>query len=122
MEVDSDLPWPNDDCVAPTGLRIATQVRRAKRTLDFGQVAVGRPFRAPKGTGLLTFRRLLIRDSESFGEEFRGAAGTLKFPFGPQKFSLETESATPFAGSSQTLARTGQERETPGSRSLDDGR
>jgi len=40
----------------------------------------------------------------------------------PRKFSLETESATPRARSSQTLARTGQERKTPGSRSLEAGR
>jgi hypothetical protein len=32
--------------------------------------------RGLKGTGLLTFRGLLIRDSESFGERFRGAEGT----------------------------------------------
>ena len=43
-------------------------------------------------------------------------------PLAPRKFSLETESATRIAGSSQTLARTGQERKTPGSQSLDAGR
>lgn len=41
---------------------------------------------------------------------------------GVRKFSLETETATPLQGSSQTLARTGQERKTPDSRSLDAGR
>ena len=51
-------------------------------------------FQAPQGNGLLTSRGLLIRDSESFGARFRGAEGTLKVLFGPQKFSLETESAT----------------------------
>ena len=69
---------------------------------------IGGPFRAPEGTGLLTFRGLLIRDSESLGARFRGAEGTLKVPFRPRKFSLETESASARHGSSQTLARTGQ--------------
>jgi hypothetical protein len=40
---------------------------------------------------MLTIRGLLIRDSESFAPEFRGAEGTLKVPFGPRLFSFETE-------------------------------
>ena len=64
--------------------------------------------------------------NQSFGERFRspvrGPKGTFKVPFGPHKFSLETESAAPLAGSSQSLARTGQERETPGGRSEGAGR
>ena len=76
----------------------------------------------PKGNGLLTFGGLLIRESESFGERFRGAEGTLKVPFGPRKFSLETESGAWAAELSQTLTRTGQKRKTTGSRFLDAGR
>lgn len=79
-------------------------------------------FRPPKGTSLLTFGGLLIRDFESFGPRFRAAEGTLKVPFGPRWFSLETESAVQIARTSQTLAGTGRKRKTPGSRSLDAGR
>jgi hypothetical protein len=42
-------------------------------------------------------------------------------PAGPWRRSLETESAGPLAGSSQTVARKGGKRETPGGRSLGPG-
>jgi hypothetical protein len=80
------------------------------------------PSRTPEGTALLTPGGLLIRDSESFGPRFRAAEGTLKVPFGPRRFSLETEIATRLSESSQTVAGTGDKRKAPGSRSLDAGR
>jgi hypothetical protein len=49
------------------------------------------PSRAPKGNGLLTAGGLLIRDSESFGSNFRAEEGTKGVPFGPWLVSLETE-------------------------------
>jgi len=45
----------------------------------------------PNETGSLTFGGLLSRESESFGPSFRGAKGTLKVRFEPQKVVLETE-------------------------------
>jgi hypothetical protein len=62
------------------------------------------PFRAPKGTRLLTPRDLLSRDSESFGRRFRGAGGTIKVPIGPQKLAIETESAAATERLPKTLA------------------
>ncbi len=79
-------------------------------------------FWGPKGTSLLTFGGLLIRDFESFGPGFRATEGTLKVPFGPRWLSLETESAVQMARTTQTLAGMGRKRKTPGSRSLDAGR
>jgi hypothetical protein len=40
----------------------------------------------------------------------------------PRSASLETESAGPAGGSSQTVAAQGEKRETPGGRSLGVGR
>ena len=37
----------------------------------------------------LTFGGVLTRDFESFGENFRGAGGTIRVPTGPQKLPVE---------------------------------
>ena len=71
---------------------------------------------APKGTGLLTLSGRLTRDSEISQPRFWGAEGTLTVPFGPYLFSVETEIAGRTAKSTQTLARTGHKRKTPGGR------
>ncbi len=76
----------------------------------------------PKPTGLLNGEGLLSRDSESFGPKFRGPEPTIMVGFGPRSASLETESAGPAGGSTQTVAAKGQKREKPGRRSLDAGR
>ncbi len=62
---------------------------------------------------------------QRFGEfwtKFRRAKPTLMVASGPRSASLETESASATAGSSQTLAANGHKRETPGGRSLGVGR
>jgi hypothetical protein len=77
---------------------------------------------APKGPGLLTFSRRPGRESEIPRLRFRGAEGTLGIPFGPLLFAGETEIAAEMAGSSQTVAGTGDKRETSGGRTLGTGR
>jgi autotransporter-associated beta strand protein len=64
----------------------------------------GGAFSGPRGTGPVTPRGVVTRDSESFGPRFRGARGTIKVPLGPQSLSVELESAALAAGSAQVRA------------------
>ena len=73
-------------------------------------------------TTLFTHGTTPGRESEGFEPRFRGAEATPTVASGRRSVSLENESAAVANGSAKTLARTGQERETPGSRFLDAGR
>jgi hypothetical protein len=77
------------------------------------------PFGTSKGTGSLTLRGSLTRDSDSLGPRFEGMPGTHGVPFGPESISLETEDTGPAAELAQTVAAKAQ---TPGGRYLGAGR
>lgn len=79
-------------------------------------------FRGPKGTGLLTLSGQPARESEISRPRFWGAEGTLAVPFGPYLFAVEMEIGGRRSNSTQTLARTGYKRKTPGGRNLGSGR
>ena len=70
---------------------------------------VRNPNPKPKGTDLFIFRGLPIRDAESFGANVGETRAQRRWR------EMRRQLSQP-ASSSQTLARTGQERETPGSR------
>src|SRR5262249_164050 len=85
-----------------TGLLAGTEVsigatprRMERRTM--------RPSWASRGTGPVTPRGVVTRDSESFGPRFRAARGTIKVPLGPRKVSVELESAAPATGLAEVL-------------------
>jgi hypothetical protein len=95
--------WAHSDLRKAAG-RLSGGKRTEASTYRPLQVALEMTHRGPRGTGPVTPRGVVTRESESFGARFRGARGTFKVALGLRVCSLEIESAVAVAGLAEVLA------------------